>query len=777
MANVLQWNQSTNSFSVSGATSVTPVVGEGIDNNFSVAQTFGAGILQAGAAGTGNQSPLLNAADAFSDFIADGMQWAIPSSASLTTSMTSGTAYLNSVRTLVPAVSGYSFPASNDTYVSFNNAGQVNYQSVANGATAPTPNSGYVQTAKVVTSPIVSPAATLSTSTSGSLASGTYGIALVAFDATGYGAVGASGTVAVTSAQSGSGSIEISWVNPLNETSMDIYATTAGSTTLGLVASGVTGTTYTYTGSVAPGAAPPTTATSNAVQGVMPILLFGAVVFNSKEKNVSDFGADPTGENYSDSAFYTALNSGGLIIVPAGTYKFQNSVTVPQTAELRGEIMIPTNGPSGVILNFPSGLSSCLNVYGRARNLAVVGEGTPVNGQVGVTYLGANNGNLENVYSYNQWDGFVYNGNAVTTLNSRLFTGAIYGSHVVVDTQAEVRFDLCRFGTNGPGDQNCDNFVKITGGSTTGGAAGPNTVFFTNTQFNQGQNTVNRLIGFENFVPGIISDVTNFSFIGCHAEAINNVIYADGSYVVGRIFISSSSFYDNNGIFDIPANYALNEVYIGNSEFGTLNINSIANLSHWHINNSAFSGSGTHTAVVGTGSTFTLTDCSFAGDLELGGPIQTSNLINTSGSIINQGLTNYASSNAIFPFTPEFVFSGGSATFSYTTQTGNFQIKDGYCYIDLVLSASVSGSGSGVFQVTNLPFTSIDTSSPNGSFYVGTFTGFSNLTNNILVGVQGSVLQTYFFNTITDGIANLTDAQVPSGAKITLYVSGKYRVS
>ena len=94
---------------------------------------------------------MLNAADAFSDFIADGVQWAIPSSASLTTAMTSGTAYLNSVRTLVPAVSGYSFPASNDTYVSFNNSGTVDYQSVANGATAPTPNSGYVQTHLIIT--------------------------------------------------------------------------------------------------------------------------------------------------------------------------------------------------------------------------------------------------------------------------------------------------------------------------------------------------------------------------------------------------------------------------------------------------------------------------------------------------------------------------------------------------------------------------------------------------------------------------------------------------
>lgn len=350
MANVLQWNSSTNSFSVSGASSVTQVVGEGIDNNFSVPQTFGAGILQTGAAGAGNQSPLLNVGDAFSDFIASGVQWAIPSSASLTTSMTSGSAYLNSVRTLVPAVSGYSFPASNDTYVSINNSGLIDYQSVANGATAPTPTSGYVQTSKVVTSPIQSPTATLSTSTSGSLASGTYGVALVAFDATGYGAVGASGTVAVTSAQSGSGSIEISWVNPLNETSMDIYATTAGSTTLGLVASGVTGTSYTYTGSVAPGAAAPTTATSNAVQNTQRLL--GLFPYKEGQGFVTPemFGATGLGFPFDDSgAINDALNYassvGGAVVYCTKTYYCNSNVTVPANCSLRG-IYGPRPSPS-----------------------------------------------------------------------------------------------------------------------------------------------------------------------------------------------------------------------------------------------------------------------------------------------------------------------------------------------------------------------------------------------------------------------------------------------
>ena len=350
MANVLQWNSSTNSFSVSGASSVTQVVGEGIDNNFSVPQTFGAGILQTGAAGAGNQSPLLNVGDAFSDFIASGVQWGVPSPASLTTGMSSGVAYINGTRTLVPEVTGNPFPASNDTYVSFNNSGVPAYQSVANGATAPTPESGYVQTAKVVTSPIQSPTATLSTSTSGSLASGTYGIALVAFDATGYGAVGASGTVAVTSAQSGSGSIEISWVNPLNETSMDIYATTAGSTTLGLVASGVTGTSYTYTGATVPGAAAPTTATSNAIQKVDNVISSQSTVQQGLQLVVISGNTILTSADSNKLIGYNGT-SNGTVILPDATsepngsmiFTFSNLSSYILTISVEQNNLIDTN--------------------------------------------------------------------------------------------------------------------------------------------------------------------------------------------------------------------------------------------------------------------------------------------------------------------------------------------------------------------------------------------------------------------------------------------------
>ena len=369
MANVLQWNQSTNSFSVSGSTAITPVVGEGIDNNFSVPQTFGSAINQTASAGANNQSALLNTGDVFSDLIVSGIQWDVPSPASLTASMSAGVAWLLSQRTLVPAVDNYTFPTSSDTYASFNNAGEVAYQSVANGATAPAPESGYVQTAKVVTSPIQSPTPTLVAGTSGSLASGTYGVALVAYDATGYGAVGASGSVTVAA----SGSIDISWVNPLNETSMDIYATDEGGSTLGLVASGVTGTSYTYTGATAPGAAAPTTATSNAVQLVESRLpIFNIPYYYaqplSQTLNLRDYsyikGLGPSGGWSANPGVYDMIiaSSSGYatlkdFVLDANSPGQGTALQVPGAGNIEG--LVINNPYNGIVLGDSSFVRGC----------------------------------------------------------------------------------------------------------------------------------------------------------------------------------------------------------------------------------------------------------------------------------------------------------------------------------------------------------------------------------------------------------------------------------
>ena len=398
-------------------------------NTFAEPQTFDAAIVQSASAGVNNQSALMNTADAFSDFIANGMQWAIPSSASLTTGMSAGTAYLNGVRTIVAAVSSYAFPASSDTYVSFDNAGTPAYQSVANGTTAPTPASGYVQTAKVVTSPIQSPTPTLAAGTSGSLASGTYQVALVAYDATGYGAVGASGSVTVAA----SGSIDISWVNPLNETSMDIYATTAGNTTLGLVASGVTGNTYTYTGSVAPGVAPTTVATSNAVQVISPIIntapdfefqpsipfatKFSITRRLSMDVSVDYFGADPSGVLDSTNAITTAveeaLYSGKRLVLSAGYYIISNVISTTQV----GNLVITGAGRSNSIITNTSSNASIFNLGTtpiEMSDFTVSGYGTPTAGSL---IQSSGTIHLSRMSIENYYNGLTIDGNVGTISN------------------------------------------------------------------------------------------------------------------------------------------------------------------------------------------------------------------------------------------------------------------------------------------------------------------------------------------------------------------------
>ncbi|MHB8843086.1 MAG: hypothetical protein ACYC56_15075, partial [Candidatus Aquicultor sp.] len=164
------------------------------------------------------------------------------------------------------------------------------------------------------------------------------------------------------------------WVNPLNETAMDIYATTAGSTTLGLVASGVTGTSYTYTGSVAPGAAAPTVATSNAIQAVDNIAPAGAayqpsmsgsrkrslVKRLSQNASIFDFDVDPTGSNDSTAGYQQAINqvqgTKFHLDIPAGFFSVNTlAVTAPinmtgQGSNFSGNTSNP-NGSNGSFLN------------------------------------------------------------------------------------------------------------------------------------------------------------------------------------------------------------------------------------------------------------------------------------------------------------------------------------------------------------------------------------------------------------------------------------------
>ncbi|MGC9239856.1 MAG: hypothetical protein ACP5D5_09355, partial [Acidithiobacillus sp.] len=210
-------------------------------------------------AGANNTTPFAQYADIFSPALISGGQVAVPSPASLSAILSAGLAYVGTQR--VPfAAFDFTVAASSTTYLDLTESGTVNL------STASSPTSPNLRLWEVVSAPIVSPTPTLSSSTSsGSLASGTYEYQLVAHDATGYGLPSSSASITT----SATGEVILTWTNPNNETSMDIYGRVSGS--IGLLASGVTGTTWTDTGSATVGAAPPTAATSNAIQTVTQI--------------------------------------------------------------------------------------------------------------------------------------------------------------------------------------------------------------------------------------------------------------------------------------------------------------------------------------------------------------------------------------------------------------------------------------------------------------------------------------------------------------------------
>jgi len=256
-------------------------------NTWADAQTFDGTIIQTPSAGAANSTPMLNASDIHDDFMATPIVLRPPTSATTTATINEAplVAYLFGQRTVTGISSAYTFPANTDTYISIESGtGAITYNSVANGgvlptfySAVPTPPANAKTVLRVSTAPIVSIAPTASNGLliagpGGTLAAGTYSVAFVCHDATGYGVLSTVDTVSVPA----SGLISLNLTNsPPQCTGIDIYVSTVGGGTaaLGLVASGVTSAGYIYDGSVAPGAAPPSGSTSMSIQKVSHTLL------------------------------------------------------------------------------------------------------------------------------------------------------------------------------------------------------------------------------------------------------------------------------------------------------------------------------------------------------------------------------------------------------------------------------------------------------------------------------------------------------------------------
>ena len=110
--------------------------------------------LSTGEGDTSNNSLGLFRAEVFKNFVDTGLVWSIVSG--FNASLSTGVAYIIDptplmLRLEVAAITSRTFTASKDTYCDLGYDGVIDYNEVANGATAPTLANNHIRLAKVVT--------------------------------------------------------------------------------------------------------------------------------------------------------------------------------------------------------------------------------------------------------------------------------------------------------------------------------------------------------------------------------------------------------------------------------------------------------------------------------------------------------------------------------------------------------------------------------------------------------------------------------------------------
>jgi hypothetical protein len=262
-------------------------------------------------------------------------------------------------------------------------------------------------------------------------------------------------------------------------------------------------------------------------------------------------------------AFQAALHSGYTVIrMAAAAYRLSAGIVIPSGVALIGDAFFP-DLVGGTRLVFDLGVATCVQV-GDGGNLKSTvfksctvdrAAGTPGVGTFGVFVKDGYAVSLDEIGSRNHGIGFNWRADPPYGIHScgrKLYTAAITNLHLSVNTWPELFISQSRFGQNGGADLNCTAYVRITGGGTAG--AGPNGVFFSQCQFNQGVNAPGHGVEWVG-VSHTDSNALEFKFEQCHWEGISGAaFYTDSSCaILNRLCITDCTINCPN----VPA-FALN---------------------------------------------------------------------------------------------------------------------------------------------------------------------------------------------------------------------------
>ncbi len=473
--------------------------------------------------------------------------------------------------------------------------------------------------------------------------------------------------------------------------------------------------------------------------------------------SVLSFGAVCDGTTDDTTAIQTALTTtgalsqGGTVLIPSAICYTASGLTVPTNVNLVGNGFFPSNPHFGSQIKCALATAVCVQVGSGGNGSVQVSDlgvtravGTPSLTTIGVLVKDAYNVTLTNVSSLSHGICFQAQADGVLGISLRAYgihSGACVDAHFVGDSWPEIQVINSEFGMGGLGNYNANAYVRISGGTV-----GPNTFYFTNNQFNQGNGTVETAIDFKNLTTPTNGITSEFTFIGNHFENQNYVVQTDSSATqISRLKLIGNTILNSAGSGEEFWHFgAATIIYDLNISGNTLFQNSFTFDPGGQIataiisqNQFAFGGMTATFNGTGSGNSMSATGNIYNGSVTLsgiwsvadfGGLLLSGTLTNTTsaGSAVTinfpgqAGLTSCAS-------TLGFAFGGASTGITYGTRNCSYQIIGDIVTIEYILTLTSKGSATGAATLVGLPFTTSATAGIGGGNVVPYSTNFTSL--------------------------------------------------
>lgn len=445
-----------------------------------------------------------------------------------------------------------------------------------------------------------------------------------------------------------------------------------------------------------------------------------------------------------------AFNSGAsAVYTPPFQYKCSSGVQFNGISVFSFGFQ-PTNPPSGARFVFDLSVATCVTMGGSAatnqsttlKGISILrAAGSPPAGSIGLLNQNTNASIIEDVMSVShqipwklQNDRNAY---GITGYFNRVYTGAAYDTHLLVDSWTEARFNQCRFGMNGSGDQNCNSYVRIIGGSSTNAGDGPNTLSWVSCQFNQGVNTGTNWISFQNQIAANLVPFNIFQFDTCYVEddvagIVSDATVTSLTYIMicNTLFIPTTS---TKPLFSLNAVTGLIDCEITNSIIGcalTLT-GATTQITRLAITGTTFKGAVSLTG--GNSSTANMIGNYYQNGLTLAGAWANLNAIG--GMLVGGALSNTATgsvkvdispNNALITTTCTITFGGAAVGVTYSLNSLGYQVHGSRVTADFQITLTNKGSSVGFLAINYVGLPAI-----NGGAFAAGAGGMINYSANL----------------------------------------------